>query len=451
MKLLSRRLKKVRRRLVSEQSGSVLIEALVSGTLLVIVAVGVLGGFETANRASSEERHRARAQSIAQEDLARLRAMSITDLASMQTTTRNVPVAGTTYVVTSTREFLTDATGTASCTPGTSSADYIRITSSVSWPTRGSRPAVTASSLVAPPAGSIAPNSGALAVSVQGASGTGVPSIGVSGSGSGSFSGTTGSSGCILFGNLPAGNYTVNLTGLGSSLVDNDGNSPGPRTTSVVAEATNTLVLQYDDPGTLPVQFKVRSGSSGTFFFSSSGDVRARQDRVVLFHTGMSTARFFGTIGTFANSITATDLFPFTSPYSVYAGSCTGNNPGAGAGIGSATVPSGGAGPITEVQVPALTTVVRTGSSSSNPGSLASNVVIELNSDSCSSDPDRLYTGTLTNRGVPWGQYDICAQGTVSGNTRRVTVSNVLADDLANVTTSPTHYLTSGSSSSGSC
>ncbi len=444
-------LNKACRRLKDDQAGSVLIEALISGVLLVIVSVGVLGGFETANRSSSEERHRARAHSIAQEDLARLRSMSIADLGAMQTEIRNVQVEGTVYVVTSKREFLTDATGTASCTPGTSSADYIRVSSTVTWPTRGTRPPVVATSLVAPPAGSIAPNSGALAIQVQNAAGVATPNIGVAGSGAGSFSGNTGPTGCVIFGSLPEGNYTVNLTGIGSGLVDNDGNNPSPRTTSVVAEATNTLVLQYDNPGTLPVTFKVRNGSASTFFTSSSGDVRARQDRAVLFHTGMTTSRYFGTINTFVNQINATQLFPFTSPYSVYAGSCTGNNPGAGAGLLSALVPSGGSAPITEVQVPALTTVVRTGTSSSSPGVLASNVVVKLNSDTCT-DPDRIYNGTLTNHGVPWGVYDICAQGTVSGSTRRITVSNVTVQNLANVTTAPTHYLGSGSgSSSGGC
>lgn len=410
------------RRLANEESGSVLIEALVSGVLLVIVAVGVLGGFETANRSTSEERHRARAQSIAQDDLARLRAMSISDLASMQAETRNVPVEGTTYVVTSTREFLTDATGTASCTPGTSSADYIRVSSSVTWPTRGSRPPVVATSLVAPPAGSISPNSGALAIAVQDAGGQGISGVGVSGSGEGSFSGTTGPSGCIIFGNLPAGNYTVNLTGIGSSLVDFEGDPPEPQTTSVVAEATNTLVLQYDDPGELPVRFTTRDYSNNV--------VPSAADSIVAFHTGMQTA---GNVRTFGSSgqqteISGEPMFPFTSPYAAWAGTCAANNPTAAsptapAAAGSATVPPGGSAPPITVQLPALHVTVWRGTRSS-PSSVAQSATVKLLDEGCGNYPRTFLTnssGQLPNPGLPYSEYDVCAHGFANdGNRRRV-------------------------------
>jgi Tfp pilus assembly protein PilV len=463
-------LKAARQRLVSDQSGSVLIEALVSGTLLVIVAVGVLGGFETANRSTSEERHRARAQSIAQDDLARLRAMSISDLASMQTETRNVPVEGTTYVVTSTREFLTDATGTASCTPGTSSADYIRVSSSVTWPTRGSRPPVVATTLVAPPAGSISPDSGALAIALQDAGGQGIAGIGVAGSGAGSFSGTTGPGGCIIFGNLPAGNYTVNLTGIGGSLVDFEGDPPEPQTTSVVAEATNTLVLQYDDPGELPVRFTTRNYANAV--------VPSAADSIVAFHNGMQTA---GNVRTFGNPVTtpptqsteisAEPMFPFTSPYTAYAGTCTGNNPTSASptaplAAGSATVPPGGVAPAITVQLPALHITVWRGTSGS-PGTVSNGATIKLRDESCGDFLRTFLTnssGQLSNPGLPYSEQDICVHGvSTAGVLERVEPPDVFVRSTSGI--NPTNsssgtgwrinssglhiYLRDGSTSSG--
>ena len=69
-------------------------------------------------------------------------------------------VDGTPYEVSSAGEFVTDSTGTASCTQGSASADYIRITSTVSWPSIGSRPPALVQSLVAPPNGSISDTAG---------------------------------------------------------------------------------------------------------------------------------------------------------------------------------------------------------------------------------------------------------------------------------------------------
>ena len=88
-------------------------------------------------------------------------------------------------------------------------------------------PPVLHQSTVAPPNGSISEDHGALAVSVQNGQGQGIGGVGLTGSGAGSFSGTTGANGCVIFGNLPEGNYT--LTPVGSTgLVDRDGNPPGP-------------------------------------------------------------------------------------------------------------------------------------------------------------------------------------------------------------------------------
>jgi hypothetical protein len=77
---------------------------------------------------------------------------------------------------------------------------------------------------------------------------------------------------------------------------------------------------------------------------------------------------------------------------------------------------------------------------------------VKLDSDTCTTAPKRSYVGTLTNQGVPWGRYDICADGITSGSTRRrVTITNVNVQNYTNVTTAPTFYLTGSSSSSGSC
>ena len=65
-----------------------------------------------------------------------------------------------------------------------------------------------------------------------------------------------------------------------------------------------------------------------TFTTRISGSVIATTgDTIVVFNTGMTDAASFGTVGTRVTQLTSGNLFPFTSPDAVYAGSCTANNP----------------------------------------------------------------------------------------------------------------------------
>ena len=209
---IRRRLRRLRAE-AGDEAGIALLEVVVSALLVVIVAVGVLGAVEAATRSTSEERHRARAHGIAEEDLARMRSMRISDLSNLNQT-RTVTSDGTPYTVVSRAEFATDATGTASCQAGLAAADYILITSTITWPSIGGRAPVREQSIVAPPNGSVSANSGSLAIRVENAQNNGIAGVGLSGSGAGSFSGSTGSNGCVIFGNLPAGNYTLDRLGL---------------------------------------------------------------------------------------------------------------------------------------------------------------------------------------------------------------------------------------------
>ena len=105
-----------------------------------------------------------------------MRSMRISDLANLNQT-RTVTEEGTNYTVVSRGDFVTDSTGTASCDEGTASADYIKITSTVTWPSIGSRPPILAEGIVSPPSGSIAADRGALAIEVDDAQNNGIPNV----------------------------------------------------------------------------------------------------------------------------------------------------------------------------------------------------------------------------------------------------------------------------------
>ncbi len=219
--------------------------------LLVIVALGVFTAFDAGTRATAEERHRARAHSLAEADVERMRAMRVADLSGLNQT-RTTTLDGQTYTIRSQAVFGTETATTSTCAAGTGSRDILQVTSTVTWPTIGTRPPVTVTSVVSPPNSSVVPNSGSLLASVKDSRSVGIPGVAMSGTGAGSFSGTTGPGGCVLWRNLPQGNYSLSFGGAASGKVDPDGNSPTAQTVSVVAGSTNTVNYEFDTPGADP-------------------------------------------------------------------------------------------------------------------------------------------------------------------------------------------------------
>lgn len=441
------------RRGARSEDGFTIIEVLVTAVVVAVVMGATFGALQAAGRAGSEQRHHAESYAIAQKDQARLRSLQISQLAGLDQTT-TVGSGGTDYEVHSTGQFVNDVTGTASCEEGTNTSDYISITSTVTWPSIGNRPPTVIKSIVAPPAGSMSEDTGALAVVIRDAQGDGVEGVPVSGSGAGSFSGTTGPTGCILFTDLPEGNYTLTPS-TAAGVVDSDGNPPSPIDTSVVGQSTNTLVLRYDTPGSIRVTFRTRINGSVQ---------NTTQDTLTVFNTGMTQEKAFGTVGTRAGDLTATPLFPFTSPYAVYAGSCAANNPNpddlasppAAAAIADVSVVPGQTANAT-IQLPALNLTVMSGSSSSNPGSPVNGATVKITDTECevSGNPvERTYNtnsaGKLDTPGLPYGVYDICAYR--PSTNRKNTASDVAVQTTA-TDTDRTIYVSSfaSGSSSGSC
>jgi Tfp pilus assembly protein PilV len=153
------------RRIAGEEGGIALIEVLVSAIVLVIVAAGAFTAFSAGTRATALERNRARANALAEQELERVRALRIGDLSSLNLT-RTLSADGTTYTINSLSQFLTEIATTSTCASGAGSRDYLRLTASVTWPNMGPHPAVTASTIVSPPSGSLVPNSGSLLINL---------------------------------------------------------------------------------------------------------------------------------------------------------------------------------------------------------------------------------------------------------------------------------------------
>lgn len=306
-------------------------------------------------------------------------------------------------------------------------------------------------SIVSPSNGSLDPNHGTLTITTKNRGGTALAGVALSGTGPGTFSGTTDASGCANFTDLPFGTYTV--TPSGANLVDTDGNPPKAETATVVAGGTSPLVLQYDREAKIPVKFKYRVGS-GTEFKSSPAD------SVFVYNLLMTTkGKAYWTPGRVRQlEVLAAPVYPYMSEVTVYAGVCEKNNPGTGLGQANVTLQPGQTLAPLELQVPALEITVKNGTAAVSGAQItitdeeckdteAKSVVREYTSDS---NGHQSTVGNLTPEyGLPYGKYEICASAFYSGKYHRLREKSVVVHSLTS-TTSKTLTLSSASAETGS-
>lgn len=405
------------------EDGFALIEVLVSALILAIAAGAILSLLQATTRSAAAERQHAEAYSLAQEDQARLRSLRLSvlnRLSQENTYTLN----GTPFHVVSQGVFVNNSTRQAAgCTSGQTSADYVQITSTVNW--SGHQP-VTVQSIVSPSNGSLDPKHGTLVITATKVGPLPLAGLGLKGSGPGTFSGTTDSSGCANFTDLPAGNYEVTPSGTG--LVGLDGLPPHAEKIGVSEGTTSTLALQYDYGASIPVEFEYAAGG-GVF-------KPAKLDSVFASNTS-GTGSYWSPGKTRVLNFTASPLYPFSSGDSIWAGSCKGNNPKVSTGIATYTFKSGEVAtqPL-HLKVPALELTVKNGSAN------VSGATITITDEVCSEPVERTYvsesaghqssstTGT-PEYGLPFGKYKVCASASYSGTLHRVRESGVSVESYA--------------------
>jgi type II secretory pathway pseudopilin PulG len=400
-------------RLRAEERGFGLIEVMVSAVLVALIGIGVFTGLDAASATSGQNKARSIATHVAQDDQERLRSFRVGELSNLNET-RTVNVAGVPYTVVSRATWVSDGSGSQSCTNSSNEASYLRIRSSVSWPSIGTAKPVSLTSLVAPPNGSFAANEGSLVVQVRDRLGVGIQGVSVSASGPTSLSDTTDESGCAFFGYVATGTYTVSLGQAG--YVDSQGGAAPSRQATVIGEETATVAFDYDQAASATVSFNTSVG----------GTVRAAQaEYVTLAHSGLQApgTRIFGT-GTSAASIPAGSLFPFPSPYAIFSGNCSGADPrNYGQAAGLLTAGPGGSYAIT-VREPAIRIRVRKNLVNLNNA----RVRLTPKSTGCAGVLTRSTnsSGAMPEPGFPYGTYDVCADDNLGASSRRVTRTNVV-------------------------
>ncbi|MCU0312860.1 MAG: hypothetical protein MUC84_02205 [Solirubrobacteraceae bacterium] len=382
-----------------------LIEAMVAASLLVILSLGFLAAMDQAARSGSSIKSRGAAASIAQEDVERMRALKLRDLVNMsQTTTKTVN--GVPYTVVSRAVWIDDTTGATSCPSGATRTDYLKVSSTVTWPAMGTTRPVTNETLVAVPLGSLDGTTGGLIVKIQNRNSVGVQGIPVSITGPSNNSGSTDSDGCVFWTGLVEGGYTINFGQ--SGWVDRSGVTNITQATSVTSGSTNSVVFNYDRASRLDVSFDTVVG--GTTRVATS-------NAVMVGNSGMPSpqTRTFSA-GSPQNTIsTGSTLYPFTDGYAVWSGGCAGADPRAYGQSAPIVSLAPGATQAVTVREPAVRIqILRAGSPYPS-----ARVRITPTTPGCGSTFTAALNATanLTEPGLPYGDYSICADD----GTRNVT------------------------------
>ena len=303
--------------LLRAQDGSFLVEAMVSSLIIVIIGLGVLESIDRSARLGGQQKAQAIAGNVAQSEQEQVRALPLSQQSNLRRAS-TVSIAGETYSIASRADWITDASGGADCTTSGASADYLKLSTVVTWGQQGTRKPVTLESLITPGVRSFGANQGSLAVQVLDRNGAGVSGLQLNLSGAASLSDTTNASGCVLWGYLTAGSgYTLGFSRT-PDWVTPDGSQVVSKPVAVVGDQTSNVALLYDRGGYLRTSFVTRSTAGGA-------DIATNPRYAHVTHTGGGGVSVsYPPAGSPATGSTITSglLFPFSSPYTVQPDTC---------------------------------------------------------------------------------------------------------------------------------
>jgi type II secretory pathway pseudopilin PulG len=442
------------------EDGFIIIEVLVSAVILAIVAGAVLALITATTHSAASERNHSVAYGLAQEDQAELRTFQISKL-NRYVHSETVEIGGTRYTIESRGTFVNNKSGTSSCTEANNSADYVQITSTVSSSTLLTP--VSLQSVVSPSSGSLDPSHGTISFQVNNAKGEGVSGVSLTGSGTANFSGSSESTGCAIFADLPSGNYRVVAEGKG--LVTPEGTETWSKEqVGAPASGTQQVQIRFDAPGRVAPTFVYLEPKTGLLTPAPVDSMELynseNEQKTITFGTPTTTPRLA--------TLNDTRVFPFATKYLVYAGSCTSNNPdpenkGINAAALANVLVTGGSVSSPQMQIPALNLTVTSGG---NPVKGAKVILTDNTCKYNSTNVKREYTTNKTGHivnssteletetqavGLPIGTYSICASAKIGSETRKLEANGSSSATVNNLSTAATKSMALASSSTGGC
>ena len=297
----------------SSQQGSLLVEVMVGTLVLGITTLAVLSGLDGAQDTGARNKARSEYSVLAQQDIERLRSKPITSLSNYNET-RLVKVGTVDYTVTSETEWVRDSSGVVSCTDDNTQAEYMKVSSTVTSPSDTQQTPTKETTLLTPAPGAFSATSGTAAVLLTDRDANPLPGVTVALSGPGSFSDTTNALGCAIFGYIPSGSYTAQV----SAGVTWASEVPATAPVTVNPARTTLSQIEIESPASLRAHFETPSGTATDWSRLTVAHAKLPAGRKI-FPSATATTR--------QSSIDAASLFPHHDGYGVYAGSCLRNNP----------------------------------------------------------------------------------------------------------------------------
>jgi type II secretory pathway pseudopilin PulG len=419
------------------EDGFILIEVLVSAIILALVAGAVLELVTATTRSAANQRTHAVAYNLAQKDQARMRSLRLTTLNRYRNTS-SVSVGATSYAIESRGDYVPFNAKGISCSSAHDRADYIQLTSTVS--SNALLNPITVQSVVSPSNGSVEPNRGTIQLQTTNAKEEPVEQVeAVLSNGE---TAKTETEGCATFAELPASPPNYSLTMKGNGLITPQGETQTKiESIAVVSNETTRETGSWDWPGTLQPEF--------VYTEPGTSELRpAPVDSMWVSNTGSGIpARYYGTPGGTRTASPLASLYPFTSKYAVYAGSCATNNPDPKSeelnktALASVEVlPKGTVKP--RIYIPALELTVEDGTG--HPIANATVTVTDSNA-ACkfgSNEAKRTYKTNIgghlssketgpTEAGLPFGTYNVCASAKFGTKVQSATAEKVKVENLA--------------------
>jgi hypothetical protein len=230
----------------------------------------------------------------------------------------------------------------------------------------------------------------------------------------------TDSAGCAVFANLDPGTTAVSWDGTAGNYVGRNGEQTRAEITENVvigSGQTSQLDRLFDRAGRFPLKFVDEAGSPVTWNTASVSHSSITKPA--------SQVRSFALDST----LTIPKLFPFLSAYSVFAGSCTGNNPAAYLSTyptPTAVAPAGAAASPTTVTVPTLLVFA---TDSAGAPAVGDTVTVKPGGSPMDASCPKLVgtnakttTATAaTSISLPYGIYSVCVQAGTGSTAKAVT------------------------------
>jgi len=299
-----------------DEDGFTVVEVLVALTILVIALVGSALLFENGMIVSGNTRQRVVGAQLATEALEKIRGTAA-DPTKWPTipqgqTLFNQTVNGSKFVVTQDVQFVAQRSAQSSCdSPGSGSGEIMQVTETVTWIGMAGTKPVQQTTTLAPPVGAYSAATGSIAVKVFDATGEPAQNINVRVAGPDTQTQQTTAEGCAFFYALDPGTYTVSVIE-GTGVGDQELVVPA-QSTSVSVGQIASIQFNYDAAATINVTGYTNSTAAAATGMTYS-----------VAETGLQP---YGQFSFGANATALTPLFPYAAGYTVFAGSCTDNNP----------------------------------------------------------------------------------------------------------------------------